>query len=503
MFKEKIKWRDFSEAFTTFLQQMKGQADFSLAYVIRSNDDEDNYDIQPDNYDTVEAYEEAIVPFSGTQFDQDNNIVFDSLKSYVLGGPHWTWIQDFERRRDGRGAWKALKEHFEGPSNQMRLKASAYAAIKRAEYKGAKNFDYELYRRIHTQAHSDLARYGEPVPEAKKVKDFLDGITDSSLQTVKYTIAGFTHLMENFHDAANYIGNIIDVNKKNEFRHVGSIFGRAGRGRGRGHSQNKFKNNANNRNQGGRGRGRGGRAGGGRNNKNSPGRWITSDEWQSMTDEDKESIRTARANYAKRKINAISTSETEDEPSTHNDNSNNSNNRVSNPGGRGNGRNGGATAETAGDYMSRGNRSYISQLRTSQRYVGSSGPSRLIASNQSQNREGKAELDSHADTTVAGSTCRVIEFTEKSCDVFPFSESYEPLTQVPIAKVGTAFDNPTTGETYILVFGQALYLGDKLDHTLICPNQARCNGVIVDDVPRHLSHDKKSTHSLYFPDDDI
>jgi len=68
----------------------------------------------------------------------------------------------------------ALKEHFDGPGSNIRLKAAAYAAIKRSEYKDAKNFDYELYRRIHTQAHSDLARYGEPVPETKKVKDFLD-----------------------------------------------------------------------------------------------------------------------------------------------------------------------------------------------------------------------------------------------------------------------------------------------------------------------------------------
>jgi len=118
---------------------------------------------------------------------------------------------------NGRGAWLALKEHFDGPSNQIRLKAEAYMSICRAEYKGAKNFSYELYRRIHTQAHSDLARFGEPVPEVKKVKDFLDGITDSTLQPVEYTITGLSHLMESFHEAANYIGNIIDLNKKNEF----------------------------------------------------------------------------------------------------------------------------------------------------------------------------------------------------------------------------------------------------------------------------------------------
>jgi len=115
----------------------------------------------------------------------------------------------------------------------------------------------------------------------------------------------------------------------------------------------------------------------------------------------------------------------------------------------------------------------------------------------------KSELDSHADTTVAGAICYVMEYTESSCDVFPFSEEYQPMKQVPIAKVATAYDHPRTGETYILIFGQALYLGDKLQHMLICPNQARHNGVIIDDIPRHLSHDNSSTHSIYFPDSDV
>jgi hypothetical protein len=104
---------------------------------------------------------------------------------------------------------------------------------------------------------------------------------------------------------------------------------------------------------------------------------------------------------------------------------------------------------------------------------------------------------------VAGSKCKVIEYTEKVCDVYPFSDGYKPFSRVPMAKVATAYDHPKTGESLILIYGSAFYLGDKLEHTLICPNQAHYNGAIIDDVPRHLSHDKSSTHSIYFPDDDI
>jgi len=163
-----------------------------------------------------------------------------------------------------------------------------------------------------------------------------------------------------------------------------------------------------------------------------------------------------------------------------------------------------ANTSEAGDFMNRGSKGYISQIRSGIRYVTAT---RQIATSNTHSdtllKHSKAELDSHADTTVAGSTYRVLEYTEKSCDIHPFSDDYEPMKQVPIAKVATAYDDPSTGETYILIFGQALYMGQSLDHTLICPNQARANGVVVDDVPRHLSYDGKSSHSIYFPSENV
>ncbi|MGH3053527.1 MAG: hypothetical protein ACRDL7_00940, partial [Gaiellaceae bacterium] len=113
----------------------------------------------------------------------------------------------------------------------------------------------------------------------------------------------------------------------------------------------------------------------------------------------------------------------------------------------------------------------------------------------------RADLDSHADTSCAGAGTVVIEYTNKTCDVSPFATEYEPLVQIPVIKAGTAYNDPITGVTYILILSQALYFGDRMSNTLICPNQLRANGLIVDDVPRHLSEGNKSTHSVYFPDE--
>jgi hypothetical protein len=196
------------------MSHTKGQCNFPISYVLRENEGPPDNE---DEYETQEELELAMVPLRGAYYDEDNHAVFDSLKSRLLNGPAWTWIQDFDTKRDGRGAWKALYAHFEGVSRQIRMKTAAYASIKRAEYKGAKNFDFYLYKRIHTQAHADLKHYGEPyIPEMKKVKDFLDGITEPSMQPVKYTLAQFPNLMNDFSEAANYISQIVDLNKKND-----------------------------------------------------------------------------------------------------------------------------------------------------------------------------------------------------------------------------------------------------------------------------------------------
>jgi hypothetical protein len=61
----------------------------------------------------------------------------------------------------------------------MRNKQECYDAIAKASYQGPKrNFDFNFYVTIHQQAHHDLIRLGELIPENKKVHNFLNGITD-------------------------------------------------------------------------------------------------------------------------------------------------------------------------------------------------------------------------------------------------------------------------------------------------------------------------------------
>jgi hypothetical protein len=116
-----------------------------------------------------------------------------------------------------------------------------------------------------------------------------------------------------------------------------------------------------------------------------------------------------------------------------------------------------------------------SEFKTTNRQVGGI---RVISSNKKGAIvQSQIEMDSHADTIVAGSNCVVICYAGKECGVSPCTDAHacEAIKSVPIVQAGTAYDNTDTGETFILVFNEAIWIGNKMEHTLVNSNQLRCN----------------------------
>jgi hypothetical protein len=100
-----------------------------------------------------------------------------------------------------------------------------------------------------------------------------------------------------------------------------------------------------------------------------------------------------------------------------------------------------------------------------------------------EGNNGRCEMDTHADTCVAGSNFLMCEFDGTLCDVSPFTDEYQLMTDVPIVSAATAWTDEESGETVVLWFNQILWYGNKLDHSLINPNQLRHNGISVcDDI---------------------
>ena len=111
----------------------------------------------------------------------------------------------------------------------------------------------------------------------------------------------------------------------------------------------------------------------------------------------------------------------------------------------------------------------------------------------------ETHLDSHADTCAGGANFSLLDPSniDGYVDVSPFSDEYLPLQDVPIATCVTAWTDPNSGNVYLLVFGQMLYFGPRLPHSLLCPNQLQDHGLVVEDTPRQF--DTRSSHSITVP----
>lgn len=96
-------------------------------------------------------------------------MVYDFLQSLTLNVPAWSWINIYQRSRNGRAAWKVLVAYYEGDAMCTKSKQESYHIITRANYQGPRqNYDFGTYVSVHQQTHEYLLRLGEPVPKKQE-----------------------------------------------------------------------------------------------------------------------------------------------------------------------------------------------------------------------------------------------------------------------------------------------------------------------------------------------
>jgi hypothetical protein len=97
-----------------------------------------------------------------------------------------------------------------------------------------------------------------------------------------------------------------------------------------------------------------------------------------------------------------------------------------------------------------------------------------------------SNLDSHADTSVAGVNCLLWEDTNRRVNVSGFNQASGAQKGIPIVTAVTLYELPSVGPV-ILVINEALWFGDDPNsRTLLNPNQIRSHGLKVHDVPRQF-----------------
>jgi hypothetical protein len=211
-------WVNWWELWDTYMQQTYGMADIPLSYVYRE------HEIATPEMRTA-AYPEdddlyiAITELRGRHYQLDNRRVWNELKPLVVDGPGWVFIKTLEDTKNGRNAIITLKRQNEGENSTMIRKQKAYTALKNLAFTGPrKHWTFSQYVTGHQKAHNELEACHEPVPETKKVTDFLGGITDPSLGAGLANVYGDIQKLQSFETCQQYLCTIVastNVHKRN------------------------------------------------------------------------------------------------------------------------------------------------------------------------------------------------------------------------------------------------------------------------------------------------
>ena len=269
--KTEKEWFKFWEKLKNYLGRIRGAARLPLLYVVRDHDEVTD-DIREREYDSHTRQICSIVLLSGQHYEVDNESVWEIVKSLVIDGFGWSFVKRFDRKMDGRSAIQALRRQCEGKTSIKTRKNKAYGSIGSAVYKGIrKQFTFAQYVSIHQAAHNELEDCGEPIPETKKVSDFLAGISDSSLEPGITCVLSEDRYSDSFEATQQFLGTLV----ANQMIH------RQGK-RGTGDDRNVSMSEAGDKKNAGKGSNKA--------KKKLEARFYAREEWNKLTKEERNKV---------------------------------------------------------------------------------------------------------------------------------------------------------------------------------------------------------------------
>ncbi len=216
-------WLTFEESLFTWCDNTRSpMTKVPFSYLLRSHTDVTE-EMKTTTYDSIDDDLINTMLLTGPDVLHDNRQLYDHLKGWMQDGPAWSFMQAYNRNRDGRGAYLAVKAQAEGQAALMSRKAKAYASLAAARYTGrTKSFSFDSYIIKHQKAHNELFILKEPLTETKKVQDFLAGIHDPAFATFKGIVLGDTAKMSNFEACQQYLKTCDNVTKTSSLHSANS-----------------------------------------------------------------------------------------------------------------------------------------------------------------------------------------------------------------------------------------------------------------------------------------
>jgi hypothetical protein len=314
------KIRQVLEDIDNYHSRVRGSSGVPLLYVVRESAALPAVD---PGYGIPTFDDEMInrAPHTGTHYQRDNIAVWNAIRHVTHEGPGWSWVNEFQRSCSGRLAYLATKTHYLGDQLVARLRATADNVLETAFFDGkSRSFTFERYCESLQLAFTDIEGTGETFSESRKLRVFLQGITDTRLSSAKSQVLASPHL-QTYNSAVNFVAQFLDQRQslqgggggRNNPRNM-SAFERSHRGGRGGRDGGRSTYYSAGRSQAARGRGGRGERGGRSFNSNYGGRYgqgltdayLSSEDWSKLSSEQQTRVRTLRAERdARRNVQGV------------------------------------------------------------------------------------------------------------------------------------------------------------------------------------------------------
>ena len=192
-------WIDFRDKIILKISRMHNRRLVSLDYLLDETERQvtrgnANLIVVPDiDVSDLDIFKTRSVHF-GSTFKVDNKRLWDLLESTLVNTSPYNHISPFERAKDGRKAWFALKRHFEGEDYIRKTQNQAMYALSNTFYRGdSRNYRFEDYVNSHLNSHKRLLQIGfndgRGLDESTKIHYFKQNILPSADLETALTLA--------------------------------------------------------------------------------------------------------------------------------------------------------------------------------------------------------------------------------------------------------------------------------------------------------------------------
>ena len=159
-------WITFREKLAIKLSHLKSRRGFSLSYLLDETErlvkviNSAYIEADSINVDSPEGFQQGAIHF-GSAYKTDNKKLWSILESSLINTNPYNLIASCRASKNGRKAFFALKQFYEGENFIQKMQESAMNSIMHVNYKGEfKNFKFEDYINVHLNAHKKLHEIG-------------------------------------------------------------------------------------------------------------------------------------------------------------------------------------------------------------------------------------------------------------------------------------------------------------------------------------------------------